>query len=291
MREFSYYRPSTVTEALALRERLGEGGAYLNGGTDLVVRIKEKLEQPRYIIDLKGIAELKTFRVAEKRVFIGSTVTLQEVSSSPEINKDFPGLKEAVSSIGSYQIRVRGTLAGNLISSAPSADTAPILLCYEAEVLSEGSGGERNIKLSSFFKGPRLNALEPGEIVKGVFVPRPIFPHLSTYLKIGRRASVDLAVAGVAAMVLDTPSGFEYRVALGAVAPTPVRAWQLEGFLRHKVLTPELLGEAIPLVLEDVSPIDDVRSSRHYRLEMCKVLTKRALSSVWERLLLSREVA
>lgn len=289
MQNFDRYRPGTISEALDLRKRLGEGGIYLNGGTDLLVRLKENLEQLRYLIDLKGIAELKKFYLNKEGLFLGGTVTLKEIISSSEVGQNFPGLKEAASSIGSYQIQVRGTLVGNLVSSVPSADTAPILLCYEAEAITEGFDGERAIKLTSFFKGPRLNILKPEEIVKGVFIPKPSFLHTSTYLKLGRRAAVDLAVVGVAALVLDTPSGFEYRVALGAVAPTPVRALRLEEFLRHKILTKELLEKAIPLVVEDISPIDDVRSSRDYRLEISKVLTKRTLTSTWERLLLRRE--
>ncbi len=290
MKEFDYYRPSNIREALDITRKLGEGGAYLNGGTDLIVRMKEKLEQPRYVIDIKEISELKTLIYNDKGIHIGSLTTLNEISNSLNIGNYFPGLKEAASSVGSYQVRARGTLTGNLVSSVPSADMVPILLCYDSEVLTIGLDGERRIKLSSFIKGPRLNVLKPGELVKEIFISHPRYSHMSIYLKLGRRAAVDLAVVGVAALVLDTPSGFEYRVALGAVAPTPIRATKIENYLRHKVLTSELVEEGLPLILEEVSPIDDVRSSRQYRLEMCKVFTKRALLKAWEKLLLLREV-
>ncbi|GFP39052.1 FAD binding domain-containing protein [Candidatus Hakubella thermalkaliphila] len=290
MKNFEYHRPSSFKEALALWEKLGEGCLYLNGGTDVVVRIKEKLEQPDHLIDLKGIPELKKIYQTEEGLFIGGGVTLKEVASFLEVGKNYPGLKEAASSIGAHQIQVRETLAGNLASSVPSADTAPILLCYEAELLAQGPAGERRLKITTFFRRPRLNSLEPGEILKEIFVPRPTYPHASIYIKLGRRAALDLPIVGAAALVLDPPSGFEYRVALGAVAPTPVRTRRLEEFLCHKVLTRELLDQALPLVLEDVAPIDDVRASREYRLEMCLVLTRRALYSTWENLLLSTEL-
>lgn len=289
MKNFEYFSPETVREALNLSLKLGPGGAYLGGGTDLIVRMKEGLESPSYLVDLKKIQDLKFIKTDKEGIYIGSNTTLREVEEFLNQNDEFPGLKEAVSSIGSYQIRTRATLVGNIVSSSPSADTAPILLAYDSEVIIVSLTGERREKLTSFFVGPRKNILKLGEIVKAIFIPHPGCLHKSKYLKLGRRAAVDLAIVGVGAVILKNSFGYDYRVALGAVAPTPVRLKKLEEYLHNKILTSEYLEQGLDLVYDDVSPIDDLRASKQYRLEMCRVLTKRVLLSLWEDFLILGE--
>ncbi len=269
MRHEEYHRPTSVEEATAL---LGEPGARpIAGGTDLMVQARGGKSGFRSLVDLNfvpSLAELGAGRDGGLR--IGATVRLARLESDPHCLA-YPLLREAAATVGSIQVRNRATLAGNLCNGSPAADTAPALLCYEAVAHVVGPAGRREVPLEEFWKGPGQTVLRPGEWVEAVGLPPPP-PHGGCYLKLGRTLGVDLAVAGVAALVSDAG----VRLAAASVAPTPRRLRPVEAVL--SAAAPGSRPEIGPAMAAAIAPIDDARATAAYRQAMTVVLARRA----WE---------
>jgi carbon-monoxide dehydrogenase medium subunit len=211
---------------------------------------------------------------------IGAAVPFRVLETSREVRRHYPGLAEAASEVGSWQIRNLGTPGGNLCTASPSAEIAPILYALDAHVRIAGPGGTRRLPVQQFITGVRRTALEEGELLVDIRVPHPGQRAGSHYIKLKEREKMDIAFVGVAAAVdLDGSDGVirEARIALGAVAPTPIRASRAEQALRGERLTDQTLDEAGRLAAEAARPITDVRASAEYRKEMVNVLTKRAI--------------
>lgn len=279
LRKFEYLKPNSSEETVSFLTKYGEKAQILNGGTDLIVGMRDKIIQPEYVVDIKAIPHLNKVTYSEQEgLVIGATVTLNEISDSKIVQDHYPILAEACKTIGSYQVRNRATLVGNICNASPSADTAPPLLVLDAEVNIIGPAGEKTVPLNKFFMGVKKNILKKGELVTSVTVPPVEDEWTGVYLKQGRRKDVDLATVGVAVVCIRD----EIRIALGAVAPTPVRAFKTEVLLKGKAIDESLLEEAGESALTEVSPISDVRSSKEYREEIIKVLLKRAILQVKE---------
>lgn len=270
MRPFEYFRPSSLKEASELLVRYGDGAHLLNGGTDLIVRMRDGLTLPEAVIDLKGIDQLSRIREDEESVYIGATVNLNQVGRDETIGKRFPYLSEAALSVGSKQVRNRATCIGNLCNASPLADTATPLMALNAVLEVFGPEGEREIPIQEFFVFVRKTSLKPGEIVKGVRVPKTAGQGVFT--KLARRKEVDLSM--VCMTLLKAQDG--WRLSYGAVAPTPVRLPKTEALLNQGAALEEVLSSAV----SEVKPIDDVRASREYRLDMVKVMLKRGLEQI-----------
>ncbi len=277
LKKFEYLKPNSIQETISILSHYGEKARIINGGTDLIVGMRDKIIQPEYVVDIKAIPYLNKITYnKEQGLDIGATVTFNEVSDSKIVQEHYPILAETCKTIGSYQVRNRATLVGNICNASPSADAAPPLLVLDAKVNIMGPDGEKTVPLNQFFVGVKKNILNNGEIVTSVTVPPIKDKWTGIYLKQGRRKDVDLATVGVAVIVIRD----EIRIALGAVAPTPVRAFKTEVLLRGKVIDESLLEEAGESTLAEVSPISDVRSSQEYREEIIKVLVKRAILQV-----------
>lgn len=277
MKEFEYFKPDSIKETIAILSRYGGKAQILNGGTDLIVGIRDKIIQPEYVVDIKAIPQLNKITYSEQDgLHIGATVTLNEISDSKIVQNHYPILSEACKTVGSYQVRNRATLVGNICNASPAADTAPPLLVLEAKVNIIGPDGEKIVLLNQFFVGVKKNILKRGEIVTSVTVPYVEDEWTGVYLKQGRRKDVDLATVGVAVVCIRD----EIRIALGAVASTPVRAFKTEELLKGKIIDDALLEKTAKFVLTEVSPISDVRSTQEYREEIIKVLVKRAILQV-----------
>ncbi len=277
MKEFEYLKPDSIKETISILSQYGGKAQILNGGTDLIVGIRDKIIQPEYVVDIKAIPQLNKITYSEQNgLHIGATVTLNEVSDSKVVQRNYPILAEACKTVGSYQVRNRATLVGNICNASPAADTTPPLLVLEAKVNIVGPDGEKTILLNQFFVGVKKNTLKKGEIVISVTVPPLQDKWTGVYLKQGRRKDIDLATVGVAVICIRD----EIRIALGAVAPTPVRTFKTEELLRGKTIDESLLEKTAKFVLTEVSPISDVRSSKEYREEIIKVLVKRAILQV-----------
>jgi CO/xanthine dehydrogenase FAD-binding subunit len=297
--ETKYWTPQSLKEAIVLlREYQGQAGV-LAGGTDVLARIKKGQETPEVLINIEGIHELNYIDFkAEVGLCIGALTPLSAIEKSPEIQKYFPVLANAAGLMASPTIRSRATIGGNLGNAAPSADIAPSLLVLGASILVSSMEGEKVIPLDVFFTGPGSTALQPGQIISGIRVPLVAPGSGAVYLKQKRREGADLAVAGVAAMVTvkrgvlqdqTSPKGSqgniieEIKIALGAVAPTPIRARQAENLLRGKQPSDDLLEEAGRIASAESQPINDIRSSAEYRRKVVAVLTTRAVRQALEQ--------
>jgi carbon-monoxide dehydrogenase medium subunit len=280
---FNYVAPKSIDETLSILSAEREKARILAGGTDLIPQVKRReVPSPEYVIDLKDIQGLDTITYdAKSGLRIGALATITKVEQSAEVFTHFPILALAASLMASPQVRNRGTFVGNICNGVPSADSAPALLALGASLKVRGPEKERDIPLSQFFIGPRKTVLNPDEIVLEITVPTPSFGSYGTYLKLSPRHSMDLAVVGVA--VQGTRAGdicSEVSIALGAVAPTPIRAPMAEAMLRGQRVSQELIDEVAKNAITQCSPIDDHRASAEYRCDMVRVMTRRALTQV-----------
>jgi CO/xanthine dehydrogenase FAD-binding subunit len=280
---FQYMRARSIEEAFWLLDEHGQEAVLLSGGTDLLVQLKgRQMRKPECVIDLKGIAGLDQITYDEKAgLSIGALTTINTITESELVARHFPILTQAGLLMASPQVRNRGTFAGNLCSAVPSADSAPPLLALDAKVRLKTRDSERIVPLRDFFKGPRETMIEPDEIMTSIEVD-PLPPGATgTYLKLSPRHSMDLAVVGVAAVgVYEAGVCKDIRIALGAVAPTPIRVGQAEAVLAGKKATAALINEAAEAAANQCRPIDDHRASMEYRRDMVYVMTKRALTQV-----------
>jgi aerobic carbon-monoxide dehydrogenase medium subunit len=285
MKRFDYYEPATLEEASLLLRQFGQAANLLNGGTDLLVEIKEHLRTPDHLINVKKIPGLDQLTFDEENgLAFGATVTARAIETSPVVRGHYPSLAQAAGELGSIQVRNRATVVGNICRASPSADTPPPLIAAGAAVHIFTPAGERSLPLEEFFTGPGKSVLAPGDIVTQVTVPPPA-PHTGQiYIKHGRRRAMELATVGVA-VFLTVADGRcrQVRIVLGAVAPTPIRARQAEALLHDRQLNEPLLEEAAQLAMAESRPISDVRASADYRREMVCVLTARALRLAREK--------
>jgi CO/xanthine dehydrogenase FAD-binding subunit len=283
MKKFEYKAPTTLQDALDLMDRNQGEISVLAGGTDLVVQMKSGRSRPLVVMDVKKIPELNRLEWDEAEgIHIGAAVPLSRLAALPALVEKFGIFAQACAMIGSVQIRNRATMGGNICNAAPSADTPPPLLCLGARAVIANRNKTRTVPLEDFFLGPGETALRPDELLVEIFIPTPPLPSSGCYLRHTPRVEMDIAVAGVGAFLVlsrqaDTVQ--EARIALGAVAPIPVRALQAETVLKGEYPTKALIDEAAIKVVEAIKPISDLRGSADYRSHLAKVLTRRTLIS------------
>jgi carbon-monoxide dehydrogenase medium subunit len=284
---FEYHAPVTIPEALELMARYGEKASVFAGGTDLLVAMKNREKAPEHLINLKGITDLKGIRFDEKKgMTIGALTTMAEVERSAIVKDKCVPLWDAVTMMASPQVRTLGTIGGNLCSAVPSADTAPPLIVLGASVKLVGLKGERSVLVESFFRGPKESVLQKNEILTEISIPKPSEFASGAYLKLMRRNALDLALVGVAAYLrFDSNKKVckEAKVALGAVAPTPIRVFEVEKALIDKEVNESRAAEAGKAASVVCRPISDVRASLEYRCSMVEILTKRAIMEAFKR--------
>lgn len=278
-----YYSPVSMTEAINLLEQHANSG-LIAGGTDLVPKMRARLKSPATLVDLKGLG-LDHIVPQGPTIIIGACVTHSQIIHSTLVNHQFPMLAEACRQVGSPPIRNLGTLGGNLANASPAADTAPPLLVLDAKLVLLGkNNSERVVPLEEFFIAPGRTILKPGEILREIIVPNPGDEMRTCFIKMGQRNAMAIAVISVAVCLSVTEGGSigHARIALGSVAPTPVRAFRTEEFLTGQQADEGTIERAAEIVKNDISPITDLRASREFRLEMSKVLVKRALFAAWK---------
>jgi len=278
IRDFKYLAPKTLKEALTLLDKYGEDCKVIGGGQSLLILMKQGLVAPEYLISIKGISELDYIESdAKEGLRIGALTTHRAIEKSPVIQNGFRVLAEMETRLASIQTRNWGTIGGNLCHGDPAGDPAPILMVLGATLKMAGLNGERAMPVEDFFLDYFETALEPGELFTGIQVPVPP-PHTgSAYTKFNVIES-DLATVGVAVSItLDASGGVcrDVRIALGAAAPTPIRARQAEEVLKGKKITDELLGEAGQIASTEAEPVSDIYASEEYRRELVKILVKR----------------
>jgi len=282
MKRFDYHQPDSLSEAFDLMEKLGKGAKYVAGGTDVIVRIKQRAIQSDALISLRGIEILKGFEV-NGEVSIGSMTLFRDIERSGELRKACPALVEAVAVLANPQVRNVATPGGNISNAAPSADCAPPLLVMEAVLTVEGPGGKREIPIEDFFVGPGQTVMAPTEILTRVRFSAAEKGTGTAFLKVGR-TSQDIAIANAAALVeMEGKKCRKCRIAAGAVAPVPLRLEKVEALLEDSEVDAEILDEAARVTAKEVQPITDVRSTEEYRRHISGVLVKKAIQRAVER--------
>lgn len=281
-----YFRPKSIDEAISFCQCYGEGARYIAGGTDLMVKIKDKQIRPRYLISLKSIPGLDHIGYENGELKIGALTTHRRLELSPVIRKHFPILTDAVENIGSVQIRNVATIGGNIVNAVPSADGATPLITLGAKVRLVGPRGERTMALEDIFTGPGQTGLEQAEILCEFVIPRLPPRTGGAYWKHTRRAAMELPILGVSVLISlaeDLQTCVEARIGLGVMAPTPMRARKAEGVLRGKKLSDLVLEEAGRVAAAESQPRDTARGEAWYRREMVEVLVPRVGKTSVER--------
>jgi CO/xanthine dehydrogenase FAD-binding subunit len=279
---FDYHRPRTLEEARSLKAGI-PGSRYVAGGTDLLMKVKSGQESPSALISLRAIPDLSGIEM-NGATTIGAATTFTQILEHPEIFRRFPVFGQAVSAIGSVQIRNAATLGGNLCNAIPCADSAPALLVLDARLRALSSAGRRDIPIGDFFLGPRKTCLDPAEILESIIIQDLPPGGRAIFLKKGRTAE-DLALASVAVLLVMDPDGEtcrRARVAAGSVAPTPLRLKEVEALLQGRKITADVLSRARDRARDEISPISDVRASADYRRHLTGVLLGRALTNLLE---------
>lgn len=288
MRTFEYFAPSSLQEAIDIFRQQGDGGRSLAGGTDLVVQMKEgatKFPYPSYVVSLRRVPELKGIEFDKSSgLRIGAGATMAEVAASDVVRERYRAVADGAGLVGSLQTMNMATVGGNLCNAAPSADIAPPLLAYEGECRIAGPAGERTVPLESFFLGPGQTALQPSELLVEVRLPPPPSNTGGIYVRHTPRKQMDIAAVGVAALLTLAGERIERaRIALGAVAPTPLRARQAEALLEGQAASEELFAKAAEAASAEARPISDVRGSADFRRHLVLVMTERCLAEAGAR--------
>jgi CO/xanthine dehydrogenase FAD-binding subunit len=283
MRAFSYQRPTTIADAVALLAEHGPDARVLAGGTDLIIRLRDGSARPSVVVDVKRIPELDpAIREVDGWLVIGATTVMTEIAADSRIRDRFTALAEAAAVVGSVQIRNRATLAGNLCNASPAADTAPSLLVYGAEVVASGPEGARRIPIDELFVRSGVTTLRRGELVTAIELPLDRPRVGSAHQRRTRRRGHDLASVTLACSVDAT--GLT-RLAYGSVGPRPLLVTDDTGVLADRA-RPEMERAAIlERMFADASPSPrSMRAGPDYRLAMLRVLGWRALTTALERL-------
>ncbi len=285
MNKPDYLAPKTLSEALDALKKQKEKGKIIAGGTDLVPRMRAGVVNPEQLIDLRllGLDDIKT---EKDWIHIGAGVTHTEILESDLLREHFPALVEAASEIAGPPIRNRGTLGGNLVNASPAADMAAPLIVYDAVAVIENEKSERSVPLGDFFTGPGQTVLKPEEILTEIRVPVVPPRTAAIFIKLGKRKAMAIAVVSAAVRLTLAKDGkiTQARIALGSVAPVPLRAAKAEKILEGQTPTEELFADAGEKASDESSPISDLRASAEYRKKMVAVLTRRALVSAWQQL-------
>jgi len=275
--DLDYLAPTTVDEAIALKAM--PGTAWLMGGTDLLPQMRAGRKAPERLVDLKRIPGLHEIReVADGGLSIGAAVPLADIETHPGVLDRFPLLAECAKTVGAWPLRQRATLGGNLCNASPAADTAVALLVLDAEVKVASTAGRRSIPIREFFLGPGQAAIHPGELVTEIVLPGAAAGFRGSYLRLSRRKGMDLATVGVLVGKSNGTLPARWRVALAAVAPTPLRLRAVEELLEAKGAA--VACEAAEAARVACRPITDLRGSAEYRREMVSVLVRRGVESL-----------
>jgi len=277
IRDFEYFAPKTLKEALTLVDKYGDDCKIIGGGQSLLILMRQGLVAPQYLISIKGLSELSYIKDTKEGLNIGALTTHRAIEKSPVIQKKFSVLAEMEQRLASIQTRNWGTIGGNLCHGEPAGDPAPVLIALKATLTTTSLKGERNTAVEDFSLDYFETALEPGELLTEIQVPA-VPPHTGTaYTKFNVIQS-DLATVGVAVSItLGSSDGIcqDIRIALGASAPTPMRAKQAEEVLRGKKITDNLLKKAGEVASTEAQPISDIAASEEYRRELVRVLVAR----------------
>jgi carbon-monoxide dehydrogenase medium subunit len=286
VRAFELVTAKDSGHAVALLAEHGASAKILAGGTDLLVDLKSKPEKIGVVIDISRAEDMKKIALTEDGLSLGALVTHAQIVRSEQVRKLCPALAEAAQSIGAAQTRNLGTIGGNLMTCVPSMDAGPALVALDASVTVAAPEGQRRMPVSDLFVAPRRTSLKATELLIEIVIPKRSLGKPAAFMKFGLRKGQALALVNVAASFWSGRDGsvfVEPRIALGAVAPTVMRAIAAEADLAGRAIAPEAMAQAGRIAAAEARPIDDFRASAAYRRDLVAVLTQRALAAAAER--------
>lgn len=286
MQAFDYVLAGNVQEVMDLLTSNDGKARVLCGGTDLLVQLREHRRKAGLLVDVKNILELTSIQYdSQSGLWIGAAASCYEICHN-KLPENYPGLVDAIHLIGGIQIQYRASVGGNLCNASPAADSIPALIVHEATCVIANRDGTREIPVEQFCIAPGKNALEHGEFLLAIKTP-PVKENFGAhYLRFIPRNEMDIAVVGAgAAVTLDEAKQriLSARIALGAVAPTPLFVEAAGTFLAGKEVMPENIQEAANIAQAAARPISDLRGNTEFRKHLCAVLTRRALEKAIER--------
>lgn len=291
MKNIEYFKPTTIDQALRVKQEMGREACYIAGGTDVLVLAREKKLDCRALISLRRIPELAGISIQDDVLHLGPATTLTDILENGEVARELPILHDAVQVMGSTQMRNMATVGGNVMTAASSGDTLGPLLCLDAVCRLVSPGGERRVPMDEMFVGPRTTAAEPDELLAGLEIPLPAAGGAissGAFFKLTRRAAMDLALINVAVQLWVNPDRAtiaKARLAAGVAAPTPVRLKQTEEELVGAPVAEATKEQvAIRAIGRECRLRDSDRCSAWYREEMLRVLIPRAAALALERM-------
>ena len=276
MKEALFFAAANVKEALKLLGQYKNRAVILAGGTDLAPKINTYALKPEVLIYI-GNSGLDYIKEARGKILIGAGTKMAGIANSKLLAKKTPALTEAARQAGTQAVRTTATIGGNLANASPAADLATPLLALDAEVTLARVGGKRTVPLKDFFTGPGKTILKPGELMTEISIPPS--KGKMVFLKLGKRKAMTLSVVNVAVrMDLKRGKCEEARIALGSMAPIPLRCEGAEGMLQGKAMDLDLISQCAVEAIGVSKPIDDQRASAWYRQQAGKALVARALT-------------
>jgi carbon-monoxide dehydrogenase medium subunit len=287
MRAIQYAAPESIPEAVAVLNQFGARARVLAGGTDLIVQVREHARDLDVMVDGKQIPELMEISYdPQKGLTLGAAVPCYKIYQHPDVLRHYPGLIDAVSLIGGTAIQGRASVGGNLCNSGPAGDSIPPLIVYSATARIVGPEGERAVPVEEFCTGPGRNVLRNTELLVSLHLPPPA-PHSGArYLRFIPRNEMDIAEVGAGASVVLNEAGDRFvsaRIALGAVAPTPLFVPDAGAALAGQTVSDDAIAQAASLAQAAARPISDMRGTAEHRCHLVGVLTRRALQGAVER--------
>jgi len=287
MQAFEYIDAKTVSEAVALLDEKGDKARILAGGTDLIVQAREGRRELDWMIDIKSIPDVNVLDFdSDTGLTLGAAVPCYKIYADDAICNAYPGLVDATKIIGGTAIQGRAGVGGNLCNASPAADCIPPLIVLNATCVIAGPNGQHEISVEDFCTGPGQTALGKGEILVSLKIPTPQQNSSSYYLRFIPRNEMDIAVVGAGASVVldaDKQRIVSARIALGAVAPTPLFAGEASALLTDKEISDDAIDEAAQAAQAIARPISDMRGTAEQRTHLVGVLTRRALNGAIQR--------
>ena len=279
--EYDLEAPKTLDDILRLLAR--EPGVWkpIAGGTDLMVLFEAGQLRHRNLLSLSRIPELRGITASETHVTLGALTTYTEIQQSELMRREFPLLVKAASWTGAVATQNRGTLAGNIANGSPAADSPPALLVYDADVVLLSERDPRWVRYSHFHTGYKINLMEPDEIISHISLPRTTAGCVHYLRKVGTRKAQAISKVALAGLAKVNDGLMEHiRIALGSVAPMPMRCHQTEAVLQDRMLDRAAIEEAMSAIVAEISPIDDIRSTAEYRKRVAVNLLEEFLTSL-----------
>jgi carbon-monoxide dehydrogenase medium subunit len=279
MNQFKYISPKTKEGVLEILKQEKSEACLVAGCSNVLPYIKDKKLPAKLLLDISGIEELNYVKESEGEIYIGAGTTISDLIDSKIIREECNILYQAAEQFADPTIRNSATIGGNLADASPAADVAPPLLVLDAVLEVESTDGKREISLKNFFVGPRKTVLHDDEMISSIKIKDDSINKNGCFIKLGLRQAMAISLATIALILeVEKDKVADVRIAMGSIAPIPLRLIKVEGFLKNKKIDDVLIEEAVKKVREEIKPIGDVRASAEYRRYVSGILFKRAFS-------------